>query len=68
MLRLPAVALTLLLNVPPAGGPAGGAVSEAVRGAGQADWPHGGAQPGGLGQAQQGQIGAQFHSGVVVWH
>lgn len=60
--------LTRLLDVSPAGGPAGGAVHEAVRGAGQADGAHGGAQLGGRGQAQQGQVGAQFHAAVVIRH
>ena len=66
--RYPPFPLTLLLDVTPAGGPAGGAVSKAVRGSGQADGPHGGAQPGGRGQAQQGHVGAPFHAAVVVRH
>lgn len=52
----PFASLTRFLDVPPAGGPAGRAMSEAVRGARQADGPHGGVQPGGRGQAQEGQV------------
>lgn len=43
-------------------------MGEAVRGARQADGPDGGAQPGGRGQAQQGQVCAQVHAGEVVRH